>query len=31
MSGGDEAIIITEEDEEKMKPKLHVKYAGFRM
>lgn len=25
------AIIITEEDEEKMKPKLHVKYAGFRM
>ena len=31
--GDDEnaAIIITEEDEEKMKPKLHVKYAGFRM
>lgn len=27
----EEAIIITEEDEEKMKPKLHVKYAGFRM
>lgn len=25
------AIVITEEDEEKMKPKLHVKYAGFRM
>lgn len=24
-------IIITEEDEEKMKPKLQVKYAGFRM
>jgi hypothetical protein len=27
----DSPIIITEEDEEKMKPKLHVKYAGFRM
>lgn len=25
------AIVITEEDEEKMKPKLQVKYAGFRM
>ncbi|SNX83339.1 uncharacterized protein MEPE_02046 [Melanopsichium pennsylvanicum] len=25
------AIEITEEDEEKMKPKLHVKYAGFRI
>lgn len=25
------AIVITEEDEEKMKPKLHVRYAGFRM
>ncbi|KAJ1592903.1 hypothetical protein NDA11_002944 [Ustilago hordei] len=25
------AIVITEEDEEKMKPKLHVKYAGFRI
>ena len=24
-------IAITEEDEEKMKPKLHVRYAGFRM
>ncbi|EST07535.1 hypothetical protein PSEUBRA_002616 [Kalmanozyma brasiliensis GHG001] len=27
----DAPIIITEEDEEKMKPKLHVKYAGFRI
>ncbi|TKY86714.1 hypothetical protein EX895_004354 [Sporisorium graminicola] len=27
----DAAIVITEEDEEKMKPKLHVKYAGFRI
>ncbi|GAC96414.1 hypothetical protein PHSY_003994 [Pseudozyma hubeiensis SY62] len=30
-NGYDDAIVITEEDEEKMKPKLHVRYAGFRI